>query len=285
MKCRLCTPVMGFYALLASVLLCCCSSAADSLLPTNSPVPATPTLAPPSTVPDAVSVYTYRVVNSYPHDREAYTQGLVFENGVLYESTGLYGHSSLRRVDLETGDVMDIHELPGHVFGEGITIYENKIIQLTWRANVGFVYDRDSFQLLQTFSYPTEGWGITHDGQRLIKSDGTSTLYLLDPKTYEEIGQIDVLDRGSPVVRLNELEYVHGDIYGNIWQTDNIAIIDPSTGQVAGWINLHGLLSEEDRQEEVDVLNGIAYDSENDRLFVTGKLWPRLFEIELIPER
>lgn len=276
---------MVFWALLAAVLICCCSPAADSLLPTNSPVPSTPTLAPTSTVPDIAPVYTYRVVNSYPHDREAFTQGLVFEDGVLYESTGLTGHSSLRRVNLETGDVMDIRELPEQLFGEGITIYQNKIVQLTWRANIGYVYDRDSFHLLQTFDYPTEGWGITHDGERLIMSDGTSTLHLLDPETYEEIGQIDTLDRGSPVVRLNELEYIRGYIYSNIWQTDNIVIIDPSTGEVVGWIDLHGLLSEEDRQQKVDVLNGIAYDPENDRLFVTGKLWPRLFEIDLIPEK
>ena len=225
--------------------------------------------------------YTYKVVNTYPHDRDAFTQGLVFENGVLYEGTGLRGHSTLRRVELETGYILQIRELPAQFFGEGVTIYGNKIIQLTWQSNVGFVYDKESFELLQEFNYPTEGWGITHDGKRLIMSDGTSTLHFLDPETFEEIGRIEVLDRGSPVTRLNELEYVQGEIYANVWQTDLIARIAPLTGQVTGWIDLKGLLGPEDRSEPVDVLNGIAYDAENDRLFVTGKLWPKLFEIEL----
>ena len=283
MKCRPCIPTLWFCALISVVLICCCSPSTDSPLPTNSPIPSTPTLIPTSTATEGVSFYNYRVVNSYPHDREAFTQGLVYEEGDLYESTGLRGRSSLRRVNLETGEVMDIHELPADLFGEGITIYQDRIVQLTWRSHIGYVYDRDSFQQLQTFGNPTEGWGITHDGGQLIMSDGTSVLHLLDPVTYEEIGQVDVIDRGSPVVSLNELEYIGGYIYSNIWQTDNIAIIDPSTGLVVGWIDLQGLLSEEDRQERVDVLNGIAYDQGNDRLFVTGKLWPRLFEIELIP--
>ncbi len=228
-----------------------------------------------------ITDYTYKVVNTYPHDRDAFTQGLAFENGVLYEGTGLRGHSTLRRVELETGDILQIRELPAQFFGEGVTIYGNKIIQLTWQSNVGFVYDKESFELLQEFNYPTEGWGITHDGKRLIMSDGTATLHFLDPETFEEIGGIEVLDRGSPVTRLNELEYVQGEIYANVWQTDLIARIAPLTGQVTAWIDLKGLLGPEDRSEPVDVLNGIAYDAENDRLFVTGKLWPKLFEIEL----
>jgi len=254
--------------------------------PAPTPTP-TPTLTPTPTaaIPYIAPVYSYRVVNTYPHDREAFTQGLVFEDGVLYESTGLYGNSSLRRVDLHTGEVLDIHELPGNLFGEGIAVHGNRISQLTWRNQVGYVYDRDSFQLLQTFNYPTEGWGLTYDGERLIMSDGTSTLYFLDPVTYERMGWIDVIESpaSSYIPRLNELEYVKGEIYANVWQTDRIARIAPSTGQVVGWIDLEGLLSEEDRSEQVDVLNGIAYDAENDRLFVTGKLWPKLFEIELIP--
>jgi glutamine cyclotransferase len=185
-------------------------------------------------------------------------------------------------VELETGAILQIYELPGQFFGEGITIYGDKIIQLTWQSHVGFVYDKDSFELLEQFDYPTEGWGITHNGTHLIMSDGTSTLHFLDPLTFEETGQISVFTNNGPVDRLNELEYVQGEIYANVWQTDRIARIDPETGQVVGWIDLEGLLTAEDRTEPVDVLNGIAYDGETDRLFVTGKLWPKLFEIDLI---
>ena len=231
---------------------------------------------------DVTQVYTYSVVNTYPHDSNAFTQGLVFEDGALFEGTGLYGSSTLRRVELETGNIMQIHELPDQYFGEGITIYSSKIIQLTWKSHLGFVYDKDSFELLQEFDYPTEGWGITHDGERLIMSDGTSALYFLDPETLEEIGRIDVYDSDGPVTRLNELEYVQGEIYANVWQTDQIAMIAPHTGEVVGWIDMEGLLGPEDRTNHVDVLNGIAYDAATDRLFVTGKLWPKLFEIELV---
>jgi glutamine cyclotransferase len=185
-------------------------------------------------------------------------------------------------VELETGDILQILELSDEFFGEGITIYGDKIIQLTWQSNIGFVYDKNSFELLQEFNYSTEGWGITHDGVRLIMSDGTSTLHFLDPQTFEEIGQLEVFDDDGPVTRLNELEYVQGEIYANVWQTDRVAIIAPETGRVIGWVDLRGLLTAEDRSEPVDVLNGIAYDAETDRLFVTGKLWPKLFEIELI---
>jgi glutamine cyclotransferase len=208
---------------------------------------------------------------------------LVFENGVLYEGTGLYEHSTLRRVELETGDILQIRELSDRFFGEGITIYGDRIIQLTWRSHIGFVYDKNSFELLQEFNYSTEGWGITYDGEHLIMSDGTSTLHFLDPQTFEETGQVEVFDNDGPVTRLNELEYVQGEVYANVWQTDRIARIAPETGRVVGWIDLEGLLSAEDHSEPVDVLNGIAYDADNDRLFVTGKLWPKLFEIELIP--
>ena len=231
----------------------------------------------------SVPIYTYKVVNIYPHDRKAFTQGLAFENGVLYEGTGLRGHSTLRRVELETGDVLQIRKLPDHYFGEGITVYENKIIQLTWRSNVGFVYAEDSFELLEEFSYPRRGWGITHDGKYLIMSDGTSTLYFLDPETFEEIYRIEAYNKDGPLKRLNELEYVRGEIYANVWQTDCIARIEPETGQVIGLIELKGLLSPEDLIYPVDVLNGIAYDASNNRLFVTGKFWPKLFEIQLLP--
>jgi len=231
---------------------------------------------------NVIPVYTYKVVNTYPHDRSAFTEGLVFEDGVLYEGTGLRGYSNLRRVKLETGEILQIYELLPQFFGEGVTIYGDKIIQLTWQSNIGFVYDKYSFKLLQEFNYPDEGWGITHDGKHLIVSDGTSTLHFLNPETFEEISQIEVSANNIPVTRINELEYIQGEIYGNIWLTELIARIDPLSGQVIGWIDLKGILSPEDDSEAVDVLNGIAYDPKNSRLFVTGKFWPKLFEIELI---
>jgi glutamine cyclotransferase len=234
--------------------------------------------------PGVIPVYTYRVLNSYPHDPEAFTQGLVYEDGVLYEGTGLRGESTLRRVDLATGQVLQSRSLPDQFFGEGITVWDDTIIQLTWQSNVGFVRDVTTFDLVREFRYPTEGWGLTHDGTHLIMSDGTSTLHFVDPVSFEEVSRIEVLDGNSPVTRLNELEFIDGEVFANIWQTDRIARISPETGQVAGWIDLTGLLGPQDRTQKVDVLNGIAYDTENDRLFVTGKLWPKLFEIELIAE-
>lgn len=224
--------------------------------------------------------YTYDVVNVYPHDQSAFTQGLVFEEDMLYEGTGLYGHSTLRRADLETGIVTQIHDLPEQFFGEGITVFSDKIIQLTWKSGIGFVYDINSFELLQEFEYPTEGWGITHDGNMLIMSDGTATLFFLDPETFQTINKIDVHDK-EPVTLLNELEYINGSIYANIWKQDKIAIINPQTGQVTGWIDLTGIQNLLD-QEKIDVLNGIAYDQEGNRLFITGKWWSKIFEIETI---
>ena len=227
-------------------------------------------------------IYGYRIVNRYPHDPNSFTQGLVFVDGFLFEGTGLRGRSSLRKVDLTSGTILQYRNLPARFFGEGITVYHNKLIQLTWRAKLGFVYDKDTFQVLETFHYPTEGWGITHDGKHLIMSDGTSILYFLHPKTYKEVGRIEVRDLKGPVSNLNELEYIKGEIYANIWKTDRIARISPQTGEVLGWINLEGLLRPEDHNRRIDVLNGIAYDENNNRLFVTGKLWPKLFEIELV---
>ena len=263
------TFILGLLTLLAAAFTFSCLSPPESPVPSNL---------------DVIPVYTYNIINTYPHDRNAFTQGLVFEDGVLYEGTGGLGHSTLRRVELATGDILQIRELPAQFFGEGITIYGDKIIQLTWKSNVGFVYDKDSFELLQEFGYSTEGWGITHDGERLIMSDGTSTLRFLDPQTFQDIGQLEVFDNDGPVTRLNELEYIKGEIYANVWQTDRVARIAPETGRVTGWIELGGLLTTEDRLEPVDVLNGIAYDTETDHLFVTGKLWPKLFEIELISQ-
>lgn len=230
----------------------------------------------------AVPVYGYKIINTYPHDRRAFTQGLVFEDGFLYEGTGLRGRSTLRKAEFQSGKIVQGRKLSDQYFGEGITIYGDKIIQLTLRAKVGFVYDKESFESAGQFNYPTEGWGITHDTKRLIMSDGTSKLYFLSPQTFEQIGWLDVKDKNGPVTGLNELEYVQGQIYANIWKTDHIAQIDPQSGRVVGWIDLGGLLSLQDRGQLVDVLNGIAYDARSGRLFVTGKLWPKLFEIELV---
>jgi glutamine cyclotransferase len=244
-----------------------------------------PIITPSSrTFSQSVPVFTYTVVNTYPHDRAAFTEGLVMDGGVLYEGTGLNGQSWLRRVDWESGKVLQNLALDPEYFGEGVTVWHDQIIQLTWKSHVGFVYDKASFQLLKTFNYPTEGWGLTHDDTRLIMSDGTPTLHFLDPNTFQETGRITVTANGLPVVNLNELEYVRGEIWANVWQTDRIARIAPTTGQVIGWIDLRGLLRPADRQPAVDVLNGIAYDAEHDRLFVTGKLWPKLFEITVAPQ-
>jgi glutamine cyclotransferase len=222
----------------------------------------------------------YKIVNTYPHDQEAYTQGLVFDNGFLYEGTGLYKKSTLRKVELNTGKIIKIHKLPDEIFGEGITIYEDKIIQLTWKSNIGYVYDKETFELLEVFNYSTDGWGITHNGTNLIISNGSSTLHVLDPRTFEKIGEIEVFDDNGPVSEINELEYVRGEIYANIWKTDRIARFDPKSGQVKGWIELKGLTSDISSDSDA-VLNGIAYDKNQDRLFVTGKLYPKIFEIEI----
>lgn len=235
-----------------------------------------------NSITEVIPPCTYKIIQVYSHDRGAFSQGLVFKDGFLYESTGINGRSTLRKVDLKTGKILQIRTLPAQFFAEGITIFGNKIIQLTWKSKVGFVYNQESFNLLQTFHYSTEGWGITNDGKRLIMSDGSSKLYFLDPETFVEIGRIEVHDKDGPVDSLNELEYIQGEIFANVWPTDRIARISPQTGQIIGWIDLSGILSLERR---VDVLNGIAYDANNDRIFVTGKWWPKLFEIELIPPR
>jgi glutamine cyclotransferase len=227
--------------------------------------------------------YTYTVVNEFPHDTNAFTQGLVIDNGVLYEGTGLYDHSTLRRVDLETGEVLQEYSLSSEYFGEGITVFEDRIIQLTWLSHKGFVYDKNTFEPLQNFTYPTEGWGITHNGTHLIMSDGTANLYFLNPQTFERLGEISVIDNGTPITRLNELEYINGEIYANIWLRKQIAIINPQTGNVRAWIDLTGIANSQTTNSN-NVLNGIAYDSEADRLFITGKMWSKLYEIQLIPQ-
>lgn len=229
-------------------------------------------------------VWGYRVVAEYPHDPDAFTQGLDIADGKLYEGTGLRGESTLRRVELESGEVLQLRELDEEYFGEGITVLNARIYQLTWQSGICFVYDAETFELLQTFQYEGQGWGLTSDGERLIMSNGTDALVYRDPETFAEIGRVDVRDDGIPISNLNELEYIDGEVWANVWQTDRIARIDPADGRVVGWIDLSGLLSQEDRQAyDVDVLNGIAYDAESGRIFVTGKLWPKLFEIELTP--
>lgn len=233
-------------------------------------------------VSDAVPLYTFRIVNEYPHDRAAFTQGLVFENGILYEGTGLRGQSTLRRVALVSGEVSQVRNLNAALFGEGVAVYQDKIIQLTWTSNRGFVYDKATFAQERDFDYPTEGWGLTHDGTRLIMTDGTANMYFLNPETFERLSQVEVRDENGPVVYLNELEYIQGRVFANVWQSDRIAVIDPEDGRVTNWIDLAGLLAPQDRSG-ADVLNGIAFDTETSRLFVTGKRWPNLFEIELVP--
>ena len=231
-------------------------------------------------------LYGYEVVNTYPHDVNAFTQGIVFDGDKLYESTGIKGRSTLREVDLETGKVVRSHSIPNKYFGEGIAVTGNKIVQLTWNSRKGFVYDKRTFELKDTFEYPTEGWGLTYDGRNLIMSDGSSKLYFLSPDSYEIVGEMEVYDESGPVKRLNELEFVKGEIYANVWGTDRIARIDSKTGRVTGWIEMSGLLSKEDqRKRKVDVLNGIAYQKDSDRLFVTGKLWPKIFEVKLLPKK
>jgi len=224
----------------------------------------------------------YKVLNSYPHDKGAYTQGLVYHDGYFIESTGQEGRSSLRRVEIATGEVMLKHDLETKFFGEGIVLFKGRIFQLTWTTMVGFVYDAESFTLISRIHYDTQGWGITTDGERLIMSDGTNKLYFLEPDYFTVLSSLEVYDNREAVWQLNELEYINGEIWANIYMTDRIARIDPSSGKVQGYIDLRGLLSENEKPGNSDeVLNGIAWDEEGARLFVTGKHWPRVFQIEV----
>jgi len=232
----------------------------------------------------AVPTYDAEVVHTYPHDTSAFTEGLFYLNGYLYESTGLEQHSTIRKVRLETGEVLQQHDIPAEYFGEGIVAWHQQLISLTWKSHLGFVFDLATLKLQRQFQYAGEGWALTHDDKRLIMSDGTSQLRFLDPATLKETGRIEVTVEGKALHNVNELEWVKGEIYANVWQTNWIVRIDPDNGHVVGVINLAGLLKPEDIvRGQTDVLNGIAYDAKHDRLFVTGKNWPKLFEIRLRP--
>jgi glutaminyl-peptide cyclotransferase len=231
-----------------------------------------------------VPMYRYEVVHTYPHDPTAFTEGLFYLDGFLYESTGLEQHSSIRKVRLETGEVVRKYDVPKQYFGEGIVNWKHQLLSLTWKSHVGFVYDLATFKEQQEFHYEGEGWALTQDGKQIIMSDGTPELRFLNPDTLLETRRITVTFEGKPVRNVNELEWVKGEIYANVWQTDWIVRIDPHTGEVIGLVNLAGLLASADRiPGQTDVLNGIAYDTKRDRLFVTGKNWPKLFEIRLRP--
>ena len=227
--------------------------------------------------------FSFTVVKAFPHDPTAFTQGLVFADGIFYESTGLRGYSTLRKVTPETGAVIQQVKVLDRYFAEGLALVGEELLQLTWEERTGFVYDKKSLKQVRAFTYPTEGWGMASDGKQLVMSDGSSSLFFLDPKTQKPLRTLRVLDGGRPVARLNELEFVRGELWANVWQTDRIARINPATGVVSGWIDLGGLLRPEARGPEGDVLNGIAWDKAGDRLFVTGKKWPWVFQIELVP--
>ncbi|MDD4446485.1 MAG: glutaminyl-peptide cyclotransferase [Methanothrix sp.] len=234
---------------------------------------------------ETIPLFGYEIINVYPHSSMAFTQGLVYDDGLLYEGTGLYGRSKLCRVELATGRILDQKNLDSSLFGEGIALWKDRIIQLTWQSGLGLVYGKENMTEIGNFSYQTEGWGITTDNKSLIMSDGTDVLHILDPESFKELGRILVTANGKPLQGLNELEYIKGQIYANVWPTNWIAIISPESGEVKGKINLQGILQESDLQgSRVDVLNGIAYDASGDRLFVTGKLWPKLFEIKVVPK-
>lgn len=271
-------------ALLLFLILPACGGAANA--PTAQPSAASTPSAnanatAPAPSPEEVPVYTYEVVASYPHDPKAYTQGLVFHDGMLYESTGQYGESTLRKVELKKGKVKKKIEVPGQYFAEGMTILGGKIYQLTWQQGKCFVYDLKDFKLESEFSYEGEGWGLTTDGHQLILSDGSNQLRFIDPATFRVTRSVSVLDNGQPLVDINELEYIRGEIYANVWKTDRIARLDPQTGRILSWVDLTGLRPEETLRNSENVLNGIAYDEEHDRLYVTGKRWPKIFEIKL----
>lgn len=275
----LCAVGLVFIAFVGFSSFCACGNTNDGVKQSNvvQRMPEPTTSVSPHTVPDC----TYDVVNSWPHDTKAFTQGLVFYQGSLYESTGKYGSSSLRKVDLQSGKIKKKIDVDAQSFAEGIAIYQGKIYQLTWTEHKAFVYDLKSFRLEGELTYEGEGWGLTHDEHQLIMSDGTNQLRFLDSATFKATRTISVYDNDEPLMDLNELEYVKGEIYANVWKSDRIARIDPRNGNLLGWIDLKGLLPSGERPSSEDVLNGIAYDETEDRLFVTGKRWPKIFEIRV----
>ncbi|HUA82134.1 MAG TPA: glutaminyl-peptide cyclotransferase [Dyella sp.] len=242
---------------------------------------AAPTFAQSAGIP----IYGYKVIRTYPHDTSAYTEGFFYLNGYFYEGTGTEGGSSIRKVDMQTGKVLQKVEIPPPDYGEGIVAWKNKLVELTWQSQHGFVYDLRSFKRIGQFNYPGEGWALTEDGHRIYMSDGTPTIRVLDPESLKQVDKIDVTAEGRPLVNINELEWVKGLIYANVWLTNNIVQIDPSNGHVVGVINLRGLAPDPQTLTDPsnDVLNGIAYDAKHDRLFVTGKRWPLIYEIKLTP--
>jgi glutamine cyclotransferase len=242
---------------------------------------AGPSSAAAPTVPGEAREVYYEVVGSYPHDTQAFLQGLVWHNGYLYESTGLEGRSTLRKVELQTGKVVKEHKLADDLFGEGLARVDNRLVQLTWTTERGFVYDLETFRVLREFKYNTEGWGLTFDGTNLILSDGSNVLTFLDPQTYQPVRKLSITRNGRAVSQLNELEYIDGEIWANVWQQDFILRIDPKTGQVTSFLNMRGILPAQSRRGTEDVLNGIAYDPDQKRIFISGKLWPKLFEIKV----
>ncbi|HWC99706.1 MAG TPA: glutaminyl-peptide cyclotransferase [Candidatus Sulfopaludibacter sp.] len=251
----------------------------------------------PSVEADTIPEYTYRVVHTYPHDRSAFTEGLFYLDGFLYEGTGMPGASDIRKVKLETGEVVQRQNLDDY-FGEGIIAWKDRLLEMTWQTEIGFIYDLKTFARKGEFHYPGQGWSFTTDGKRLYMDDGTPDIRIWDPDTLQETGRIHVTEDGKPINKslnwcsdpdsrcLNEMEWVKGEIYANIWMTEKIVRINPGTGKVVGWIDCTGLLTPQDRitegPQETDVMNGIAYDAQGDRLFVTGKRWPKLFEIKLV---
>ena len=234
----------------------------------------------------AIPTYDFKVVRSYPHDAQAFTEGLLYRDGFLYESTGLNGKSSIRKVSLETGKVLQSKDIPPQYFGEGLTVWGDTLVGLTWQTQTGFVFDLKTFELRSQFVYPGEGWGLTQNGKELIMSDGTSTLRFLDPKTFLEVRRVKVSAEGIAVDQINELEVVGDEVYANLWHTSTIARIDPASGKIVGWIDLGRLYPDAGKgPNNENVLNGIAWDAEKKRLFVTGKLWPKIYEIKLVPRK
>jgi glutamine cyclotransferase len=260
------------------------STTAPNQTPTATAPNASPTASPKptQTTYHGVPVYSYTIVNTFPHDASAFTQGLIVEdNGKLLESTGIEKQSSLRRVNLDNGSILQKYNLPDEYFGEGIAVVGDRIVQLTWQNHIGFIYDKETFELLGNFSVNTEGWGLTYDGNRLILSDGSSNLYFLDANTYQTIGSINVYDANGAVNLLNELEYIDGKVYANIWRSPKIAVIDPFSGQVEAYIDLAETVQPYTSGNPEAVLNGIAYNPQTNQLYVTGKYWPSLYEIKI----